>query len=199
MHDTRTRAHTIVLALAALLALAPLAGCLDLPRAEALRAQASQIHSQLDEDARAWESRAGSLHPEDPLYHVVRAQASDARAREAVASEALQRLDDILNEAREPSHPITQAMDVASPLLPPGVRGPALLAVAAGVALARAWRLKAGLASVARGLASAMRDDQEFRACFTRHADTFRAVQTPTAKRVIDESTRRELMVRLPV
>ncbi|HZW09670.1 MAG TPA: hypothetical protein VFF69_07185 [Phycisphaerales bacterium] len=174
-------------------------GCADLESARAFRADAAHLHQALEADASRWESEASGLPPEDPALPSVQSRAAAARAREQALAAALARIDEVIAEAENPTDPISQTVDAASPLLPVSVRGPLLLGAAALVAGVRAWRLKSGLASVARGLATAMREDEEFRACFARHANTFRSTQTPTAKRIVDEVTGSKRLVALPV
>lgn len=93
---------------------------------------------------------------------------------------------------------VTDAAGVVGSILPEPARSLVLTGVG-GLALLRANQHKRGLASVARGIHHAARDDEEFRACFRRHAAEFRSVQTPLARRVIDETTKDRFMMRLPV
>jgi hypothetical protein len=170
-----------------------------LDSARAFRADAAELHRALEADAARWENEASGLPPDDPALPALLAQAADARAREQTLAAGLARIDEIIAEAENPTDPVSQTVDAATPLLPVSLRGPLVLGAAALVAVLRAWRLKSGLASVARGLTTAMREDEEFRACFARHANTFRATQTPTAKRVVDEVTAPKRLLALPV
>jgi hypothetical protein len=176
-----------------------LAGCADPQAIRAFRADAAALHETLEADAARWEAQATETPPQDPALPQIRAEAEAARARERVLAAGLARIDEVIAEAENPTDPISETVGAASPLLPPPLRAPLALGAAALVVAIRAWRLKAGLASVARGLATAMREDEEFRACFARHANTFRATQTPTAKRVVDEVTARRPLLALPV
>ncbi len=185
--------------LATIPALAAGAGCADLESVRAFRADADALRQSLEDDARRWEEHAASTPPDHPEAPRIQAEAAAARAREQALAAGIARLDEIIAEAVNPTDPISQTVGAASPLLPVSVRGPLILGAAALVAGLRAWRLKSGLASVARGLAAAMREDEEFRACFARHANTFRATQTPTAKRVVDEVTGSKRLLALPV
>ena len=65
--------------------------------------------------------------------------------------------------------------------------------------LLRARQMKSALVSVAKGLDKAMQTDDQFKARFAANAPLFRSVQTPAAKRVVDEATSDGFMVRLPV
>ncbi|MBK7403246.1 MAG: hypothetical protein IPJ41_01100 [Phycisphaerales bacterium] len=142
---------------------------------------------------------AASLPTEDPQRPQADALAAAARAREQVIAAGIARIDEVLAEAANPTDPLSETVGAAAPLLPISLRGPLVLGTAALVTALRAWRLKAGLSSVARGLSAAMREDEEFRACFMRHANTFRSTQTPTAKRVVDEATSPKPLLALPI
>lgn len=175
------------------------AGCADLGAAQAFRADAAALRDSLDAQAARWQETLDAMASGDPARPAIEAERAQAQAAAALVGAGLARVDEVLAEAVQPSDPLTQSVGAASPLLPISLRGPLLLGAAAVVAGLRAWRLKAGLSSVARGLSAALREDEEFRACFTRHADTFRSTQTPTAKRVVDEVTSAKPILALPI
>lgn len=174
-------------------------GCADTESLRAFRGEASALHEALRADADRWEEQAAQVPPDDPTRPQVLAEAAGARARQQLVASGLARIDEVLAEASNPTDPLSETVGAAAPLLPISLRGPLVLGAAALVTALRAWRLKAGLSSVARGLAAAMREDEEFRACFTRHANTFRSTQTPTAKRVVDEVTSPKPLLALPI
>ncbi|MCL4741510.1 MAG: hypothetical protein KJZ54_04830 [Phycisphaerales bacterium] len=186
------------LAVATALAGASLAlcACVVPEDVERVRAEAATLQRTLETDAAEWSRRSESLPEGDPFRESATARQAASEAGAAAVRAALSSLEHAIAESNNPSGPVSQAV---AAWVPGPARLPALLALGALGAAARAWRLKAGLASVARGIDAAMREDEEFRACFKRHADTFRATQTPTAKRVVDEATRDALMLRLPV
>lgn len=171
-------------------------GCVAAEEVERVRAEAASLQRSLEADAAEWGRLAESLPEGDPLRESAVSRQAASEAGAAAVRAALSSLERAIAESNNPSDPVCQAV---SAWMPGPARLPALLALGALGAAARAWRLKAGLASVARGIGAAMREDEEFRSCFRRHADTFRATQTPTAKRVVDEATREGLMLRLPV
>lgn len=174
-------------------------GCADTQAAQAFRADAMALRETLDTRANHWQKTLNALPPDDPARPAIEAEGAQARAAVEAMDAGIARLDAVIQEAVKPTDPISETIGAASPLLPLSVRGPLLLGAAALVTGLRAWRLKAGLASVAKGLSTALRDDEEFRACFQRHADTFRSTQTPTAKRVVDEVTTTKPMLALPI
>lgn len=176
-----------------------LGGCADLDAARAFRADAAALRDSLDTQAAHWQETLDALSPDDPARSMVETQKAQTEAAASALNAGLARIDEVITEALQPTDPITQTVGAASPLLPMSLRGPLLLGAAAAVAGLRAWRLKTGLASVAKGLSVAMREDEEFKQCFTRHANTFRSTQTTTAKRVIDEATGSKPMLTLPI
>ena len=177
----------------------PIGGCADLDAARAFRADTAALRDSFDTQAARWQERLDTLPPDDPARPTLEAEKAQAEAALAAMDMGLARLDEVIAEVVQPTDPITQTVGAASSLLPMSLRGPLLLGAAGVVAGLRAWRLKAGLASVAKGLSAAMREDEEFKACFTRHANTFRSTQTPTAKRVIDEAVGNKPLVALPI
>jgi len=189
-------ARPLVMATALAGASLALCACVATEDVERVRAETASLQRTLEDDAAAWARRAESLPTDDPLRESATARQAASEAGAAAVRAALSSLERAIAESNNPSDPVGQAV---AAWVPEPARLPALLALGALGVAARAWRLKAGLASVARGIDAAMRDDEEFRACFRRHADTFRATQTPTAKRVVDEATHDTLMLRLPL
>lgn len=184
---------------ACVLGAACLSGCVDTRAVEQVRADAMALRERLDERARHWDEALAGVPEGDPIKPHIEAEAAQAQAALGALDAGIARIDQVLAEAAKPTDPLTETVGAASPLVPPPVRGPLMLGAAALVVGLRAWRLKAGLTSVARGIQVAMREDEEFRTCFRKHADTFRATQTPTAKRVIDGVTGRPPLVPLPL
>ncbi len=169
---------------------AVLSGCASLEDAKVIRADLEQVHASLDERAQDLAAAAAAMDPTDPTKPQADALAASARARAEAVAAGLSRLEAVLAESEAPSDPITQAVDSLSVLLPEPVRLPAVMTSAA-IALAwRGSRLKRGLESVALSIETAKRTDEEFRRCFERHVELFRAAQTPTAQRVVRLSRR---------
>lgn len=92
----------------------------------------------------------------------------------------------------------TTAQQIA-PFLPQPVQAPLLLGLGLTASLLRAGQLKRALASVAKGIEKAKAEDEGFREAFSRSIPVFRATQTPAAARIIDETTHRQAMLRLPL
>lgn len=174
-------------------------GCTDLQSAQQFRAQAHQLSASLDAQAQAKRHALEAMDPSDPLWPDAQLALQSAQTQAQAAQAGVEQLDKILGEAMKPTDPLSQTIKAAGPLLPYPMRTPLLLGAAALVAGVRSWRLKAALASVAKGFQTAMREDEEFQACFAKHANTFRSTQTPTAKRIIDQATKSSNTLTLPV
>ena len=176
-------------------AAATLCGCADLAEVHRFRADAATVRDTFQADEAEWQRRLAELPPDHPLSPDAEAALAAAHARRAAADAAVREVDLLIQRAEAGQ----DALDTAFPWLPEPLGVPIALGGALVLSLLRAAQLKRGLVSVARGLDAAMRDDQGFRDSFRRHADTFRAVQTPAARRAVDEATKDGFMLRLPL
>lgn len=174
-------------------------GCADLGEVVAARDAASSVSHTLHQNALGHEQAAGALPEGDPRAAHLLQQAARARARAAVLDDAVRQVNLVLDEAQDPTSPISAATSAAAPFLPPPVGAGLLLGGALAATLMRAGKLKAALESVVRGIETAKKDDAEFRTRFQEHANTFRTIQTPAARRVVDEITHDGFMVRWPI
>ncbi len=159
---------------------------MDLPRVGAFRDQVAGLERDWSGQSRALEARLAAMKADDPIRPDVQAALARAKAKEAAAQAAVQQVDLVVSRAQHPDDPLGQSVGALSPLLPEPVRLPLALGAALVASVARARQLKEGLSSVASGLDRAMADDPAFESAFRKHANTFRSIQTPTAKRVID-------------
>ena len=160
------------------------AGCVDMNQVRQLRDSAAAMSDDLKGQSRALEQRLAGMSPDDPARADVEAALARSRAKQAAAEAAVKQVDLVGSRAAHPDTPLGQMVDAASPWLPEPVRAPLVLGAALAASLARAAQLKKGMASIADGLNKAMEEDPEFKTQFKRHANTFRAIQTPVAKKV---------------
>lgn len=192
---TRRRRPGRLLGFAVALAVA-LPACDALPEITAFRDQAAAARDDIAVEVDRLEA-VQTTAPDDP---VAQDALDRARARHAALGDAVQRLDVLLAEAESPSDSLSGAAHALSPLLPEPFRLPVLLAAGLGVSLWRAQQLKRSAASIVTSVDEALRRDPSLKERFAQHADLFRAVQTPTAHRIVDEVTKKDrTMVRLPV
>ncbi len=178
--------------------LAGLAGCVDTGQVEAFRGEVVQLRDELHRESEAWEQRLKQLEPSHPLEPQVRAALARSRALEAAASAAVEQVDLVLKEATDPESPVAQTVNGLSPWIPEPARLPIALGLALAAALGRSVQLKRGMVSIARSFQKALEEDPALQERFRQHANTFRAIQTPAAQRIVDEVTGDKL-VRLPL
>jgi hypothetical protein len=170
----------------------------DPQQVEGFRSQVSEVRDRLQAESRAWEERLAQLEPESALAADTRAALARVRAQQAAAEAAAEQLELVLSRGMAEQSPIAQGVKDLSPWLPGPVQLPLALGTAFVLTLARAAQLKRGMASIAQGFQKAIEEDEAFAARFQAHANTFRVIQTPAAKRAIDEATGQTL-VRLPI
>jgi len=185
-----------------MVAMAGLTGCGMEGELAAMRERAAETHARLEADREVIERSLAALPEADPARAPIAAIATERATQAAAYAATVEQLDAAIASANggDPSAALETGAGLVAPLLPPGLQAPALLAGALAAALWRAARLKKSAASIAEGLDKAMRDDDALREGVRRNAAVFRSVQTPTARRIVDEVTRRDAsMLRLPV
>jgi hypothetical protein len=160
-------------------------GCTSLEEAGLVRNEVAELHAQLDQRASELATAASAMEPHDPDRPAAEAIAAVSKARAQAVQVGLDHIQAVLYEAEHPSDTLTRTAESIGPWLPEPLRAPALLAAAAGALAWRSARLKQGLRSVALSIEAAKLADEEFDRCFDRHAETFRAAQTPLAQRVV--------------
>ncbi len=158
------------------------------------REQIQTLREQVRADIARLEHAADTLPPDMPEARDAQAALAELHAADGLLTAMLERLDAIVAESEHPSDPISQLVGLIAPWLPEPVRTPALLGSALFVSLWRGHRLKKGFRSVVAGIERAMKDDPDFSKAFRRNAQTFRAIQTPAARRLVDQVQRRRHM-----
>jgi hypothetical protein len=189
----------IALCLGALMMVLAAPGCIDRAHLVALRDDAQTVREQVAVEAQRLDQAAEDPDLTEDLRRATAEAASGLTSRLAELDAAIAALDRVLAAEQNPEELWRAVAGPIIPALPEPLRSPVLLLGALGVALARAAQLKRAAGSIARGIAKASEKDAEFRSVFDRHADTFRVVQTPTARRIVDEKVRPGFMMRLPV
>jgi hypothetical protein len=175
------------------------AGCSSLDDAQAFRSRAAELQQQFHAESEAWQDRLEHTDPHDAGAADTRAALARARAKESAAAAAVEQVDQVIHDATSPDSPTGQTIGAVAPFLPEPLRLPILLGSALVFSLARAAQLKRGMSSIAQGLQKVIDEDDQFAGRFRAHANTFRSIQTRTAKRVVDEATADRFMVRLPI
>lgn len=183
---TRLWLITLSALLAILLLFVP-AGCTTTDEAIEARSRAVAARDTLAAQALDLESRLASLLASDPDRDELETKLEHSRTAEARLSQGIGLIDATL--AGTPPGPEGELVDALDDLLPPAWRAPLLLGgVGVGLFL-RSRQLRQGIATIAQGIEIAKREDPAFLEAFERHANTFRSIQSPTARRVVDEIT----------
>jgi hypothetical protein len=196
---TKLRRAITVSALAITIAVGAVA-CDAIPEITSLRDRAAVAHTEIESEITSLEQARRDLAPGSPRAAATEAALAAASQRAASVQALVSQLDTLLDEAENPTDTLSGAAHALSPLIPEPARGPLLLAAGLGVALWRAGQLKRSAVSIVNGFEEAMRRDPAMREKIQGHADLFRASQTPTAKRIVDEVTKPDRgMLRLPV
>lgn len=162
------------------------AGCAEPGALARFREEAAMASDRLRREADALEWRAG--HVPGEAGEGARTAAAEARKLAQTGDRASEAARLAMEENGIP-HPLGGLLEALVPFVPEPYRAPLVLGGAGVLALARAARLKAGLASVARSIEKAMEGDPVLAEQFRRHADTLRSIQTPLARKVVDEVT----------
>ena len=197
MRSHFTRSISLVITLLAIL---NLTACDVLPQITAFQDEAHRARENLDTTIARIEGVQQTLTDDDPRRPEIASALADAQRHRAAFDEVLTRLDDAIAETEVPTDSISGLAHAVAPLLPEPARLPLLLGGGLAVSLLRAGQLKRSAASIVSGFERAMSRDDQLRDAFGRNADLFRASQTPTAQRIVDEVKRRDThMIRLPV
>jgi len=174
-------------------------GCVDQAQLVALRDQAQGVRTELEAEVTRLDQNALKPGLKDELRLASADAATQLRAKLTDLDAGVTGLDQIIAAEQNPEPLWGTVTDAVVPVLPEPLRSPMLLLGALGLAIARAAQLKRAAGSIAKGIVKASEKDDEFRSVFTRNADTFRAVQTPAAKRIVDEKVKPGFMMRLPI
>lgn len=171
---------------------------MDTAQLAAMRDQASVLRNEIAAEADRMQADADA-DESDPILRQASADAAvELRQRLAALDQVITSLDAAV-AAQNPDDAMHDLGTQALPLLPEPLRSPALLVGALVIALLRANQLKRAAGSIASSIAKAAEKDEQMRSAIQRQADTLRSVQTPTAKRIVDEKTAQGFMLKLPV
>lgn len=188
-----------------------LTACVTDEQAAAIRAQLDENKARLDESIKQQQASLDGLAADDPARTAAADRVARAKLQRDAMDAAARQIDLAQRTADDPAGAIEALGGLAGgagggsgasgiiPFLPPAAQLPIALGAGLLAALLRARKMKTALTSVAKGLDAAMKDDPDFKKKFQENATTFRATQSPLAARVIDEATKDQFMVRLPI
>ncbi len=187
MPSPRSHLARILLTLLALASLLLLPACSTLEDLVGLRDRAVVERDRLDDHASTLESQLASTPTNDPARPALEADLAAARTQRDLYNADVDRINQVIAQAQNPTDPIAQAVGLVAPFLPVPARTPLVLGAALLGTVLRMHQLRQGLTSVARGFEIAKRDDPDFNARFAANAPTFRAIQTPLARKLINQ------------
>lgn len=169
-----------------------------LAQTSALRDQAKVARTEIATQVNTLESAQSVLPPNAPESASTSAALAAARAKLASLDAAILHADQVIAEITAPTDSITQGIGALAPFLPPPAQGPALLGAALLATIIRARQVRKGAGSIATSISKAMQDP-EFKSVFERHSDTIRSIQTPAARRIVDQETGKAGSLRSPI
>ena len=154
---------------------------------ETIRDQAALIRSdlqgQLDELALMRES----IPDGSEQLGAVDALMAQINAKLAVVDAAVIHADQVIESASNPSDPLTIGADAISPWVPAPIQAPLVLGAALLATLIRSRSLSSGARSIVESINHVMGKDESFKAVFSSNADTIRTIQTPAARKMVDQ------------
>ncbi len=183
---------------------AGLGGCEGLPDAVALRDRAGSLREVARAEVVAQrgvveQMRQAGADPDSPGMRDAAAVLVQMEAHAKTLDAAVGELDALIAEASDPTHPISEGVELISRSLPEPLRSPVVLGGALLAMAVRANRLRAALASVAHSIEKAKQNDEQFRRSFKENASTIRSIQTPTARSIVDAATSQGFTLSLPL
>jgi len=174
-------------------------GCTDLGAIRAMRDDAQRTRDVMGERAERLETLRERYPDESPVVPEIDASLARTRASIEALDAAVLQIDQVLEEAANPSDGLTRTAQGLGPYLPEPVRLPLVLGAALGATLLRSGQLKKGALSIAQSINKAVEGDEGFRDALARNAGTLRSVQTPTARRIVDQAGSRNILTALPI
>lgn len=193
--------RTILIALLIMLSISAV-GCADLQgslaRVSSWRNTASEMESNLNQDLGDLQSHRQIIPDDSPDAPIIDAAISQAQSQIQSLQAAIAQADLVINEAQNPSDPLTIAADSISPWIPAPVQGPLVLGAALFATMIRSQRIKHNATSIIESIDHAINKDPVFKERFDLNADTIRTIQTPGARQLIQSTQRKRLAAKPP-
>ncbi|HCT44558.1 MAG: hypothetical protein CMJ35_02810 [Phycisphaerae bacterium] len=184
----------IVLSLFVLTALLS-TGCADLQGAiaqtSAWRDEAVTVRDTLEKQVQTLQTQQGGLEPGSSEAIAIDTEIKLAQAKRAALDAAIAQANQVLDEAQHPSDALTQIAHGISSWVPAPAQGPLVLGAALIATLTRSRQLKQSSMSIINSISHVLERDEQFKSLFEQHADTIRSIQTPTARKLVDQTNRK--------
>ena len=172
-----------------------LGGCTDLQGAiahtAAWREEGIAARDALDDQVTKLRSRHESIDPGSEEALLIQSELGMAQAQRAALDLAITNASRVLEEAQHPSDSLTRIAQGVSSWVPAPAQGPIVLGAALVATLVRSRQLKQSAASIVGSISHVLERDDQFRSLFDTHADTIRSIQTPGARRMVDQTLRK--------
>jgi hypothetical protein len=166
-------------------ACAPIAQSID--RLSTMRDQASEIRSDLQSDIDELELMRESFPDGSDQRIGIETMIAQMHAKLSVVDAAIIHADQVIESASNPSDPLTIAADSVSQFVPAPIQAPLVLGAALIATIMRSRSLKVGTRSIVESIDHVLRKDDSFKAAFVANADTIRTIQTPGARKLVDQ------------
>ncbi|MFG0246992.1 MAG: hypothetical protein ACF8MF_13165 [Phycisphaerales bacterium JB052] len=173
-------------------------GCADIQGAiaqtSAWRDEAVSVRDTLDQQVETLQTQQGNLEPGSPEAIAIETELKLTQAKRAALDAAIAQANQVLDEAQHPSDALTQIAHGISSWVPAPAQGPLVLGAALIATLARSRQLKQSSMSIISSISHVLERDEQFKSIFEQHADTIRSIQTPTARRLVDQTNRKRAL-----
>tara|TARA_R110002073_G_scaffold152651_3_gene307429 strand:+ start:60920 stop:61486 length:567 start_codon:yes stop_codon:yes gene_type:complete len=152
-----------------------------------IREQATGIQSDLETQLDELELMRESIPDGSEQRSSIDALIAQVNAKLAVVSAAIVHADQVIEDATNPSDPLTIAADAVSPWVPAPVQAPLVLGAALIATMLRSRSITSGARSIVESINHVMKRDESFKVAFAANADTIRTIQTPVARKIVDK------------
>lgn len=173
-------------------------GCADLQGAiaqtSAWRDEAVTVRDTLEKQVQTLQTQQGNLEPGSPESIAIDTEIKLAQAKQAALDAAIAQANQVLDEAQHPSDALTQIAHGISSWVPAPAQGPLVLGAALIATLTRSRQLKQSSMSIINSISHVLERDEQFKSLFEQHADTIRSIQTPTARKLVDQTNRKRAL-----
>jgi len=183
------RCTTWTMALAPIAVAILAAGCADLAAFDSFADDAGAFADDMRRREAKLAELAETFPDGDPRRGEALAASSAAGTAAHAADAASREADALVRRARDPGF-AGELGETVSAVLPPPYRTPVLMAGALALAVARWIQLRRAAGSIVSSINAAMIEDDAFKQAFKRNANVLRAVQTPSARRLVDRVNR---------
>lgn len=197
--EPHMRTKSIVVFLFLTLTLLPIVGCADLQGAiaqtSAWRDEASTLRADLTKQLNSLQLEQQHTPPGSATSTQLESRIKLVQAKHAALDAAIAQADEVLREAQQPTDALTTIAHGVSAWVPAPAQGPLVLGAALIATLARSRQLKQSSTSIIQSISHVLERDEQFRSLFSKHSDTIRSIQTPAARKLVDQTQQRRTPV----